>query len=633
MFLLVSGLTAVPLQAQDIVYVTAFTGGTATGCPLICDVQGSYSTFGSTELATAPGIPSRSKSTYGFSSDFSWSMKPTLNVPGGVYKIEIANPTNNASTNVIISASTTDGDLSPETQNSPVFDRAHPQDQWHLFGYITNKPGVTEPKITFTVVSGTVNNSGNRLYLDAFKFTEVNDCLGVAAPVVVNGPLANNQEYVIVNNVDPAAEAITVYLDGTEWGKKTTGIVAGANTVPVFPLFSYSRITATQTINGCESEPSSPAVVGSGANPAVKAFLSFGRNTNSPFEGPIGAPATSFTSTYTMKASGLAAGSQSAPQGGQDLFPGQCWQAVTFDHSSDWSINPNDNATLTPEDYDPFAALDALVFAIDAFQPDTGPYDIYIDRIMNGDVVIEDFESYEVGDGSIFNNPNTGTIPNPALTYLPGENSTVVSSENSFDGTKALRIRWQWLNDQPARWARIRANRITGKTFPQIDTSKPVTIHYLVLPIGETQAKETYPVVPQSQTKGIGQSVTFTVSAEGDGPFFYQWNYNGSPIDGATSTSYTKNDLQIEDSGVYTVQVIGLSCYMELSATLTVTDVVEPPTLNYSVDGNQITLTWEGSFTLQSKESIDDTWTDVTSSGSHQEALNSSTTKFFRLRQ
>jgi hypothetical protein len=36
------------------------------------------------------------------------------------------------------------------------------------------------------------------------------------------------------------------------------------------------------------------------------------------------------------------------------------------------------------------------------------------------------------------------------------------------------------------RWARVLASSATGKTYPQLDTTKKVTIRYLVMPVGVT---------------------------------------------------------------------------------------------------------------------------------------------------
>lgn len=632
-----AALYNIPANAQDVVYVTTYTpnpGSALAGCPPVCYTSGTVSTFGSTDLSAAPGAPSRAKCTYFHAGAPSFTIQPTLAVPGAIYKVETAHNSTasvpSCSADIVFTATTSDGTFSPEAVNNPSFQRAKGGPVWNLIGYITNV--TAQPLITFTYVSGTVNNTGTgRIYIDAFKFTEINPCSGVAGDVGVTGPLAANQTSVTVTGVDAAASSVTVYADDVQIGQLTSGIVAGANTVPTSALQFGSTIKARQTKNTCTSPmPSSGPIVGGGANTTIRAFLSIGKNAN--LVGPIGAHTTnSFASTYTLKGDSLIAGSQSAPNGGHTLFPGQCWETVTFDHATDSALNPNNGIAETA--FDPFGALDGLVFAIDTASLDSGPYDIYIDRIMNGDVVVEDFESYTVGGAGLLRAPNAASQPNAALAYLGAPNSSVISTNNSFDGTKSCRIRWQWANNNPVRWSRILANATAGKHYPQIDTTKPITIRYLVLPVGQTQDFTSYPIVPATQTKSIGQSVTFSASGEGNGPFTYQWKFQGADITDATTSSYTKSNLVVEDSGTYSVMVTGSSCTSTLNAGLTVSAVVTPPTLSYSVSGGQITLTWSGSFTLQSKTAITGTWADVTPTSGHQEALNSSTTKFFRLRQ
>jgi hypothetical protein len=60
---------------------------------------------------------------------------------------------------------------------------------------------------------------------------------------------------------------------------------------------------------------------------------------------------------------------------------------------------------------------------------------------------------------------------------------------------------------------------------------------------GATGAPPTQEVAitaqPASQIVPVGQTATFTVSATGSAPISYQWSENGSPIQGATSASYT----------------------------------------------------------------------------------------------
>ena len=54
---------------------------------------------------------------------------------------------------------------------------------------------------------------------------------------------------------------------------------------------------------------------------------------------------------------------------------------------------------------------------------------------------------------------------------------------------------------------------------------------------------------PQPQTASVGGSATFTVAASGAQPLSYQWQRNAADIPGATSTSYTINNVQAADNG------------------------------------------------------------------------------------
>ena len=47
----------------------------------------------------------------------------------------------------------------------------------------------------------------------------------------------------------------------------------------------------------------------------------------------------------------------------------------------------------------------------------------------------------------------------------------------------------------------------------------------------------------------LGAAVTFSVTATGTPPPYYQWWRNGAPIAGATQSSYTASNLQLADSG------------------------------------------------------------------------------------
>ncbi len=60
---------------------------------------------------------------------------------------------------------------------------------------------------------------------------------------------------------------------------------------------------------------------------------------------------------------------------------------------------------------------------------------------------------------------------------------------------------------------------------------------------------------PASQAVNPGASVTFTVEASGTAPLTYQWNFNGAPITGETSSTLTLPSVTAAHAGTYTVEV------------------------------------------------------------------------------
>ena len=80
---------------------------------------------------------------------------------------------------------------------------------------------------------------------------------------------------------------------------------------------------------------------------------------------------------------------------------------------------------------------------------------------------------------------------------------------------------------------------------------------------------------PQDQTVGEGASATFTVSASGSTPLYYQWRLNGVNISGATTSSYTLSSVQLADAGPYSV-IVSNSMGAATSANALLTVIVPP---------------------------------------------------------
>ena len=62
-------------------------------------------------------------------------------------------------------------------------------------------------------------------------------------------------------------------------------------------------------------------------------------------------------------------------------------------------------------------------------------------------------------------------------------------------------------------------------------------------------------VQPQGQTVNAGNTATFSVTAEGSLPLFYQWLFNSNALSGTTSTTLTLTNTQPDQGGWYSVVV------------------------------------------------------------------------------
>jgi hypothetical protein len=92
--------------------------------------------------------------------------------------------------------------------------------------------------------------------------------------------------------------------------------------------------------------------------------------------------------------------------------------------------------------------------------------------------------------------------------------------------------------------------------------------------IGETCSPLSILTQPTAQTVCAGSSVTFSVVVAGTAGVLYQWQKNGNPITGATSSTYTIPATTTADAGSYTVvissQCGGVTSLTSATAALTV---------------------------------------------------------------
>jgi uncharacterized repeat protein (TIGR03803 family) len=130
------------------------------------------------------------------------------------------------------------------------------------------------------------------------------------------------------------------------------------------------------------------------------------------------------------------------------------------------------------------------------------------------------------------------------------------------------------------------------------DAANSVTTSNATLTVNDSLFITTQPL---SQTIGVGSNVTFTATAYGAPPFIFQWYYSnspaGSPTSGTNVSSYTLTNVQTNQSGNYSVQVInGLSNLTSSNALLTVK--VFPPTVGIQPTNQRVLIGGSASFVV-----------------------------------
>jgi hypothetical protein len=122
---------------------------------------------------------------------------------------------------------------------------------------------------------------------------------------------------------------------------------------------------------------------------------------------------------------------------------------------------------------------------------------------------------------------------------------------------------------------------------------------------------------PTNETVNAGGTATFTVAATGSQPMSYQWSFDGIPIDNATNSVFTLEDVQSTNDGVYAVTLTNpYESVMSSNAVLTVPTY--PPSIitqpinqtNYAGTTASFSVTANGSQPLSYQWSFDGTSLD-----------------------
>jgi len=456
-----------------------------------------------TAISVAPGKPATAGARYfsnSFSNstpDFGITISPTLEVTGGVYRVYhvFSSAAGNISTNILLGVTNVDGCTLSFTTTDKFQSKfgvaSGGLNVWQLLGYLTNNADTSTPTITFYFLDGEVSaGAQRRLVVDTFLF--VSDACASVAPLGITGSYIAASTDVAVTGVDATATAIKVYqYANNTWtvvGQKTSGIVAGNNSVAVSGLVKGGQLAATQTVGGqegCFWGIPTGTVVGS-PNPRVRLALSL-RETST--QGPVGGVgSTALADLHFLGATNRLSSAPGFP--GRVLYPSNnVWQTVTFqrgpdyanpvDHSIKWNGSTGFPANTLDCITSNYCVLDALAFAIDDLTQ-TGPFDIYIDTIQNGSTVFYTFENSPAGTPDVgFRAPGFSGSTSGNIAGAP--NSSVVANNAAYEGTKCIRVQWAWNGTVNTKWLRLTTS---GAGNPVVDMNEPITVRFLFVPEG-----------------------------------------------------------------------------------------------------------------------------------------------------
>ena len=169
----------------------------------------------------------------------------------------------------------------------------------------------------------------------------------------------------------------------------------------------------------------------------------------------------------------------------------------------------------------------------------------------------------------------------PTITAQPASQTVAEGATATFtvtaSGTAPLSYQWQ-RNGSPisgatsASYSTPTTSADNGASFLVVVSNSSGSVQSSSATLTVTSGAPNITGQPLDQTVTLGATATFSVTASGNAPLSYQWQRNGSPISGATGTSYTTPATTSSDNGALYAVVVSnpLGSATSRSAVLTV---------------------------------------------------------------
>jgi len=195
----------------------------------------------------------------------------------------------------------------------------------------------------------------------------------------------------------------------------------------------------------------------------------------------------------------------------------------------------------------------------------------------------------------------------PSIATQPSNQTVTAGQTATFtvvaNGTAPLTYQWQknGANIAGATSASYTTSATTtsdsGSTFDVVVSNSAGTAasNSATLTVNAAPVAPTITTQPSNQTVTAGQTATFSVAASGTAPLSYQWNKNGAPISGASSSSYTTPTTTTSDNGALFTVVLSnaIGSVTSNAATLNVNAV----SATVQVTTTQLPgATWSGAY-------------------------------------